>query len=70
MSGDSHLTDDDWEYRPGAFQPGRGASCPTCGHPDGQHDEAGCLWPQWADTPGVPTCDCSRGSDTGPETAP
>ena len=44
--------------------------CPECGHPDGQHDEAGCIWPQWANRGGVPTCNCSRGSDTGPLTAP
>jgi hypothetical protein len=45
-------------------------ACPECGHPDGQHDEAGCLWPQWNNTPGVPTCPCARGSATGPSDRP
>lgn len=33
--------------------------CGACKHPVEQHDGGGCLWPQWPNTPGVPTCDCA-----------
>lgn len=48
MSGDTHLTDDDWEYRPDAFQPrrpatsGRMTSC-RCGQEQGMVIGAG-VW--------------------------
>jgi hypothetical protein len=34
------------------------APCVDCGHPEGQHDDGGCMWPKW-DKSGGTRCYCA-----------
>lgn len=42
--------------------PQRSVGCAGCGHPSGQHDDGGCMYPKWNKNGGT-TCGCAGYDD-------